>query len=175
MNCSFLFDKTAFVTVFWKTDHVVTNTEIHFLPVDESHTRALSRDTKHLSLDGQVCFCRRLFSDDAKPRGCISWPVRPLRGINKTAWGAKLILTADLVYQVSCARLGHPLMAQHCHLCLNVCFSPPTAPHPPPPPTPPPSHPPTPQSALLQPSKKTASKTRGVQIACGISYEILAI
>ena len=121
----------TFVTVFWKTDHVVTNTEIHFLPVDESHTHALSRDTKHLSLDGQVCFCRRLFSDDAKPRGCISWPVRPLRGINKTAWGAKLILTADLVYQVSCARLGHPLMAQHCHLCLNVCFSPPTAPHPP--------------------------------------------
>ena len=125
------------MTVFWKTDHVVTNTEIHFLPVDESHTHALSRDTKHLSLDGQVCFCRRLFSDDAKLRGCISWPVRPLRGINKTAWGAKLILTADLVYQVSCARLGHPLMAQHCHLCLNVCFIPLTAPHPPPPPNPP--------------------------------------
>ena len=61
--------------------------------------------------------------------------MRPLRGINKTAWGAKLILTADLVYQVSCARLGHPLMAQHCHLCLNVCFGPPAAPHPPPPPT----------------------------------------
>ena len=77
-----------YVTVFWKTDHVVTNTEIHFLPVDESHTHALSRDTKHLSLDGQVCFYRRLFSDDAKRRGCISWPVRPLRGINKTAWGA---------------------------------------------------------------------------------------
>ena len=124
------------MTVFWKTDHVVTNNEIHLLPVDEGHTHALSRDTKHLSLDGQVCFCRRLFSNDAKPRGCISWPVRPLRGINKTAWGAKLILTADLVYQVSCARLGHPLMAQHCHLCLNVCFGPPTAPHPPPPPTP---------------------------------------
>ena len=158
------------MTVFWKTDHVVTNTEIHFLPVDESHTHALSRDTKHLSLDGQVCFCR-LFSDNAKPRRCISWPVRPLRGINKTARGAKLILTADLVYQVSCARLGHPLMAQHCHLCLNVCFSPPTAPHPPPPPTPYRLNP----AALLQPSKKTASKTRGVQIACGISYEILAI
>ena len=119
------------MTVFWKTDHVVTNTKIHFLPVDESHTHALSRDTKHLSLDGQVCFCRRLFSDNAKPRGCISWPVWPLRGINKTAWGTKLILMADLVYQVSCARLGHPLMAQHCHLCLNVCFNPPTAPRPP--------------------------------------------
>ena len=77
------------MTVFWKTDHVVTNTEIHFLPVDESHTHAPSRDTKHLSLDGQVCFCRRLFSDNAKPRGCISWPVWPLRGINKTAWGCQ--------------------------------------------------------------------------------------
>ena len=157
------------MTVFWKTDHVVTNTEIHFLPVDESHTHALSRDTKHLSLDGQVCFCRRLFSDDAKPRGCISWPVRPLRGINKTAWGAKLILTADLVYQVSCARLGHPLMAQHCHLCLNVNFSPPTAPHPP-------HHPPPIDSIhVITAIQKSASKTRGVQMACGISYEILAI
>ena len=122
------------MTVFWKTDHVVTNIEIHFLPLDENHTHTLSRDTKHLSLDGQVCFCRRLFSDAAKPQGCILWPVWPLRGINKTAWGAKLILMADLVYQVSCARLGHPLMAQHCHLCLNVCFNPwrlqlPTRPH----------------------------------------------
>ena len=121
-----------YVTVFWKTDHVVTNTEIHFLPVDESYTHALSRDIKHLSLDGQVCFCRRLFSNDVKPQGCISWPVWPLRGINKTALGAKLILMADSVYQVSCARLGHPLMAQHCHFCLNVCFNLPTAPHPPP-------------------------------------------
>ena len=68
-----------------------TNTEIHFLPVDESHTHALSRDTKHLRLDGQVYFFRRLFSDAVKPRGCISWPVWPLRGINKAAWGAKLI------------------------------------------------------------------------------------
>ena len=28
---------------------------------------------------------------------------------------------------------------------------------------------------ILQPSKKTASKTRDIQIACRISYEILAI
>ena len=49
------------VTVFWKTDRMVTNTEIHFLPVDECHTHALPRDTMHLRLDGQVCFYRRLF------------------------------------------------------------------------------------------------------------------
>ena len=110
---------------------MITNIEIHFLPVDESHTYALSRDTMHLRLDGQVCFYRRLFFDAVKPRWCISWPVGPLRGINKTAWGAKLLLTADLVCPLSCASLGHLLMAQHCHLCLNVCFSLPTAPHPP--------------------------------------------
>ena len=38
----------AYVIVLWKTDHNVTNTEIHFLPVDESYTHALTRDTKHL-------------------------------------------------------------------------------------------------------------------------------
>ena len=109
-------------------------TEIHFLPVDESHTHALSRDTKHLRLGGQVYFFRWLFSDALKPRGCISWPVWLLRGINKTAWGPKLILTAGLAYLVSCAILGHLLMAQYCHFCLSICSSPPSASHPPPPP-----------------------------------------
>ena len=78
------------VTVFWKINRMDTNTEIHFLPVDESHTHALFRDTEHLRLDGQVCFYRRLFSDAVKPRGCLSWPPWPLRGINNTAWAAKL-------------------------------------------------------------------------------------
>ena len=113
---------------------MVTNTEIHFMPVDECHTHALPRDIMHLRIVGQVCFYGRLFCDAVKPQGCISWPVWPLRGINKTAWGAKLILTAGLVHHSSCAGLGHLLMAQHCHFCLGVCFSPPTAPHPPPPP-----------------------------------------
>ena len=46
----------SYVTVSWKTDQVVTNTDIQFLPVAVSHTHALSRDTKHSSLDRQVCF-----------------------------------------------------------------------------------------------------------------------
>ena len=100
------------VTEFAKTNLMGTNTEIHFLPVDKSHTHVLSKDTKHLRLDGQVCFFRRLFPDAVKPRG---WPVWPLRGINKTAWGAKLILMAGLAYPASCACLGHLLMAQHGH------------------------------------------------------------
>ena len=119
------------MTVFWKTDRMVTNTEIHFMPVDECHTHAQPRDTMHLRIVGQVCFYRRLFCDAVKPQGCISWPVWPLRGINKTALGAKLILTAGLVHHSGCASLGHLLMAQHCHFCLGVCFSPPTAPQPP--------------------------------------------
>ena len=76
------------------------------------------------------------FSEAVKPQGCLSWHLWPLRGINKTAWGAKLILTADLAYMVSCAGLGHLLMLKHCPLSLNVFFTPPMAPHLPPPPTP---------------------------------------
>ena len=62
---------TFFVTEFAKTDLMGTNTEIHFLPVDESHTHALPRDTKHLRLDGQVCFFRRLFSDTVNHEGAF--------------------------------------------------------------------------------------------------------
>ena len=151
---------------------MVTNIEIHFLPVDECHTHAPSRNTKHLRLDGQVCFYRWLFCDTVKPQGCISWPVWPLRGIIKTAWGAQLILTADLVYHSSCASLGHLLMAQLCHFCLNGCFSPTTAPHLPPPPTCPLA---IDSIRIITDVKKTTSKTWGVQIASRISYKTLAI
>ena len=48
------------------------------------------------------------------------------------------IIAKLTIYPVSCAGLGHLLMAKHCPLSLNVCFTPPTAPHLPPPPTPPP-------------------------------------
>ena len=125
------------MTEFAKTDLMGTNTEIHFLPVDESHTHALSRNNKHLRLDGQVCFFRWLFSDAVKPRGCISWPVWPLRGINKTAWGAKLILTAGLAYPVGCASLGHHSTAICVWVFALARLWLPTHPRlPPPPPTP---------------------------------------
>ena len=130
-----------------------TNIEIHFLPVDKSHTHALFRDTKHLRLDGRVCFYRQLFSDAVKPRGWLSWPLWPLRGINKTAWGAKLILTAGLAYPVSCALPcelcrsgsltdGKALPFEFECLLYPAYGSPPTPT--PLPPIPPPSHPPTP-------------------------------
>ena len=40
-------DQKLYVTVFWKTDHLDTRTEIHLLPVRDRHTHALSRNTKH--------------------------------------------------------------------------------------------------------------------------------
>ena len=76
-----ILSRSAYVTVFWKTDHLRTRTDIHVLPVHDRHTHALSRNTKHLTIDSQVCFYRWLFIDAVKPRGCISWP-----------WGASIAL-----------------------------------------------------------------------------------
>ena len=160
------------MTVFWKTDRMDTNTEIHFLPVDESHTHALFRETKHLRLDGQVCFYRRLFSDAVKPRGCLSWPLWPLRGINKTAWAAKLVLTAGLAYPVSCASLpgsltdGKPLPFEfECLLC-PAYGSPPTLPLPPL----------IDSIRVITEVEKTPQKTGACKyVASRISFEILAM
>ena len=58
-----LYVNYTFVTGFAKTDLLGTNTEIHFLSVDESHTHALSKNTKHLRLGGQVCFYRQTLSN----------------------------------------------------------------------------------------------------------------
>ena len=70
------------VTVFWKTDHLHTKTEIHLLPVRDRHTHALSRNTKYQTIDCQVCFYRRLFADAVKPQGCISWSWGALIGLH---------------------------------------------------------------------------------------------
>ena len=34
------------MTVFWKTDLKNANTEVHFLPVDESHTESVDSETR---------------------------------------------------------------------------------------------------------------------------------
>ena len=70
------------VTIFGKIDHLHASTEIHFLPVQERHIHALSRNTNCLTIDGQVCFYRRLFTDAVKPRGCISWSWGALIGLH---------------------------------------------------------------------------------------------
>ena len=71
-----------FVTGSGKTGLIATITDIHFLPVRESCTHALPRNTKYLIIDGQVCFYRRLFTNAVKPPGCISWPWRALIGLH---------------------------------------------------------------------------------------------
>ena len=60
----------VYVTIF---GYLHASTEIHFLPVRESYIHALSRNTKCLTLDGQVCFYRQPFADAIEPRGCIFW------------------------------------------------------------------------------------------------------
>ena len=70
------------VTIFGKIDHLRASNEIHFLPVQERYIHALSRNTNCLTIDGQVCFYRRLFTDAVKPRGCISWSWGALIGLH---------------------------------------------------------------------------------------------
>ena len=69
------------VTRFAKIDHLRASTEIHFLPVHERYIHALFRNTKHQTIDCQVCFYRWLFIDAVKRRGCISWSLGALIGL----------------------------------------------------------------------------------------------
>ena len=73
--CSIL---CTYVTVL-----IRTSTEIHFLSVCESYTHALPRNTKFLTIDGQVCFHRQLFTNAVKLQGCISQPKGALIGLHR--------------------------------------------------------------------------------------------
>ena len=42
-----------------------------------------------------------------------------LRGINRTVWGTRLLLTSVLTSFVDCISLCHKLKAQHCSLSLS--------------------------------------------------------
>ena len=55
-----------------------------------------------------------------------------LRGINRTAWGTRLLLMPVLASFVDCIGLCHTLIAQHCSSSLFGCFNPPSASHSPP-------------------------------------------
>ena len=124
--CRFLTDSLEqwmlIVTEFWKTDHLRTRTEIHVLPVHDRHTHALSRNTKHWTIDSQVCFYRRLFIGAVKPRGwhwgasiglhgvpgCSSrqsWPPLCIVTVCATDWRYN---TALWVWMVALARLRLP-------------------------------------------------------------------
>ena len=94
------------VTGSGKTGLIATIIDIHFLPVHESCTHALTRNTKYLIIDGQVCFYRWLFTDAVKPPGCISWPWRALIGLHgvpgcssRQSWPPLWILPVCVTYR----------------------------------------------------------------------------
>ena len=111
-----------------KTGLIVTITDIHFLPVRESCTHTLPRNTKYLII-------RRwpgLLLQMAFYRSCQTTRVHfmALEGINRTAWGTRLLLTAVLASLVDSTSLCPMLRAQHCCLSPNGYFNPPSASHP---------------------------------------------
>ena len=94
-----------YVTIFGKIDHLRASNEIHFLPVQERYIHALSRNTNCLTIDGQVCFYRRLFTDAVKPRGCISRSWGALIGLHgvpncssRQAWPPLWIVSVHVTY-----------------------------------------------------------------------------
>ena len=95
----------AYVTIFGKIDHLRASNEIHFLPVQERYIHALSRNTNCLTIDGQVCFYRWLFTDAVKPRGCISWSWGALIGLHgvpncssRQSWPPLWIVSVHVTY-----------------------------------------------------------------------------
>ena len=93
------------VTIFGKIDHLRTSTGIHFLLLQERYIHALSKNTNCLTIDGQVCFYRRLFTDAVKPRGCISWSWDALIGLHgvpncssRQSWPLLWIVSVHVTY-----------------------------------------------------------------------------
>ena len=84
-----------------------------------------------------------------------------LRGINRSEWDTKLLLTAVLASLVDCISLYHILKVRYCCLSPNGCFNPPSAPHLPP-------LPPTPYRRVITGAEKIPA------VACRISYKMIA-
>ena len=72
----------ACIQAFGKARLIHTSTEIQFLSIGERCTHALTRNTKYLAIDGQVCFYRQLFANAVKPRRCMSWSWGALIGLH---------------------------------------------------------------------------------------------
>ena len=125
-------DPVTYVTGSGKTGLIATITDIHFLPVRESCTHALPRNTQVLDHRWPGLLLQTAFY-----RCCQTTRVHfvALKGINRTAWGTRLLLlTAVLASLVDSTSLCPTPRAQHCCLSPNGYFSPPSASHPPPPP-----------------------------------------
>ena len=82
------------VTGLAKAVLIGTTTEIQFI------LKLLSRHTKHMDIDSQVCFHRWLFLSLVKPWRCTTRHVESVNGINKDVSGDKLHPTTVLAYHV---------------------------------------------------------------------------
>ena len=90
--CSNTRHRYAIVIRFAITDRIVTIIEIHFIVSYCSHTQALFRHGKSIrSYRWLGLLLQMAFPNPVKPPMFITEPVGPLRCINNTALGAKLL------------------------------------------------------------------------------------
>ena len=107
------------MTGFIKTDQSLTRAEIRIKAYYYWYTHALSRSINHVSIDGQVCFHRWLFTNPVRPHWCISGPVGPLGSTNQNWLCARVPPMAVAIYPVVCVHSCHLLRTQHHYLLPN--------------------------------------------------------
>ena len=106
----------------------------------ECYTPALSTHTKHMAIDGHMCFHGRLFADLVKTWRCIKGSVEPVNSSNKEMCGTKLLLITLSAYPADCVCFCDLSKTQYCCLSSNGRYNQaPAAHHPPPSPHPPPT------------------------------------
>ena len=119
-------------TEFAKTILEGTRAEIHFIPSYECYTHALSRNTKYLAMDGQVCFHRWLSYNTVSHCHTTRIYYQPIINSNPRGTSCRLLLMAFLAYCVDCVCQCHTLNTYHSFLSssgwLNWPFGSPPAP-----------------------------------------------
>ena len=107
-----------------KTGLICTSTRFHYLSVRKSYTHALPKNTKNLTMHRWPGLLSQMVFTDGFYRCCKTTRMHffALRGINRTAWGTNLLLTAVLAHPVDCISSSPILKAQHCCLSPNSCL-----------------------------------------------------
>ena len=104
-------DIAIYVTGFTKTILIGTRNKIQFIFITDyyTYTLALPKNTKHIAIDGQVCFHWRLIADPGKPPLCNTGSVGPVGGTNKDVTGARLLPTTVSTCPVDSVPFCHSL------------------------------------------------------------------
>ena len=118
-----------YVTGFVKNDPNHTKSKIHFIA---EHLTFTLRSTKHMAIDGQVCFHIQPFAIPIKPPRCTTGSLGPVNHINKDVSGARLLPTTVLTYPVDWVYFCHWLKTQQCSLHSNGRYNLPLVTHHPP-------------------------------------------